>query len=512
MTTLTLQQKRLLNLLLNADVPVSAAELAQQTNLSPRQVSYRLKPVRTWLAERDIRLKSLPGVGVMVDSSAEQRNALLQELNDQLDFQVVLTAGQRQQLFALILLAFSEPLILNWLQHTAAVSRTTVLKDLDLVEGWAMDFALELIRKPNYGIEFVGTELARRQALAALVWGDTPFEDHLLTIDYGPGLTFGFKDNTSLPIINHAIKILDQWNIKTAFEWVAYAEAQLGGRFTDNAALYLALALAIQAHRAANGFYVDCPEDTLAWLQAQKAWDVACEVAQLMWPDGDDERTEAEIAAVAMYLLSGLRHHLWLRDLEIDPVLTDLINTLMEEVAMAFATPALRHDTPLRDGLVAHIIPTFMRQRFGLWMPPAWPAEQLPARYRREYSVARELAKIVTERTGVVLPDDEVATLAALLRAAFIREGTNQPKRVYIICPSGLATSQLLAARLKARFPNLDIRGVLSIRELTGERVASAQLLISTVPVQSPRRTLDVIQVHPLLLPEDIDAITHWLS
>ena len=512
MTTLTLQQKKLLHLLLTANEPLPASEVAHQINLSPRQVTYRLKSVKAWLTEHDVRLKSIPGVGMTVICSSVQRETLLDELSHQSDFEVVLTAGQRQQLFTLVLLTYSEPLILNWLQYTAAVSRTTVLKDLDLLEGWAANFGLELIRKPNYGIEFSGTELARRQALAALAWGDTPFEDHLLHMAYGKGLTFAFKDNTTLPIINHALKILNQWDTQTAFEWVAYAEAQLGGRFTDNAALHLALALAIQAQRAEQGFYVDCTADTLAWLQDQKVWGVAYEVAQLMWPDEKLSIQVTEVAGIAMHLLSGLRHHLWLRDLEIDPDLTELIELLMAEVAMAFATPALRHDTPLRDGLVAHIIPTFMRQRFGLWAPPTWPTEQLPARYRREYTIARELSRIVTERTGVFLPNDEVATLATLLRAAFIREGTSQPKKVYIICPSGLATSQLLAARLKARFPSLDIRGVLSIRELTGERVATAQLLISTVPVQSPRRTLDVIQVHPLLLPEDIDAITHWLS
>ncbi|MCB0194182.1 MAG: transcription antiterminator [Anaerolineae bacterium] len=512
MTTLTLQQKRLLHLLLNADDPVSASELAEQTNLSPRQVTYRLKPVKSWLTEHDIRLKSVPGVGMTLDCSVDQRQNLLRNLDNQSDFQVVLTAGQRQQLFALVLLSMSEPLILNWLQHTAAVSRTTVLKDLDIIEPWAKEFGLELIRKPNYGIEFRGSESARRQALAALAWGDTPFEDDLLQMAFGTGLTFAFKDNTSLPIIERAIQILNQWDTQTAFEWVAYAEAQLGGRFTDNAALHLALALAIQTQRAKNGFYFNCAPDTLAWLQAQKVWGVAYEVGQLMWPDDARGLVNAEVAAIAMHLLSGLRHHLWLRDLEIDPTLTNLIELLMAEVAMAFSTPGLRHDTPLRDGLVAHIIPSFMRQRFGLWTPPTWPAEQLPPRYKREYYIANELAKIVTKHTGVVLPDDEIATLAALLRAAFIREGTSQPKRVFIICPSGLATSQLLAARLKARFPSLDIRGVLSIRELTLERVASAQLLISTVPVQSPRSTLDVIKVHPLLLPEDIDAITHWLS
>nr|HMQ55957.1 hypothetical protein [Anaerolineae bacterium] len=131
--------------------------------------------------------------------------------------------------------------------------------------------------------------------------------------------------------------------------------------------------------------------------------------------------------------------------------------------------------------------------------------------YAREYHIARELSNLVTERTGVILPASEVDVLALLIRAAFLRESTSRPKRVLIVCPSGMATAQLLVARLKARFPSLDIVGVLSLRELSAERVAGVSLLISTVPVQPPRPGLRVIQVHPLLLPEDVRQLTQAL-
>jgi hypothetical protein len=54
---------------------------------------------------------------------------------------------------------------------------------------------------------------------------------------------------------------------------------------------------------------------------------------------------------------------------------------------------------------------------------------------------------------------------------------------------------------------------VLSLRELNEARVQAADLVIITAP---PPRSLaqydNVIRVHPLLLPEDVEAITTWLS
>jgi mannitol operon transcriptional antiterminator len=512
MVSLTIQQKELLCQLLKANKPLAIAQLAQQANLSSRQVNYRLRPVKTWLAQHDAVLTATPGLGLEVKCSPTQRQHLLQELNASPDFQLVLTAGQRQQLFALHLLAASEPLILNWLQYNAAVSRTTVFKDLDPIEPWARSFGLTLIRKPNYGFEFHGAELARRQLLTALLWGDVPFEDPLMTMKHGTGLAFALADNPSLPIIQLTNKLLRRWDTQAAFGWVAHAEAQLGGRFTDDAVLHLALGLAVQAGRAGHGYYLEADAGNLAWLQAQKVWAIAADLSGRIWPHLPSALLTTEIAGIAMQLLAGLRDQIWPGDLEIDAIFTELIDVLMAEVAQAFVTPQLRYDTPLRDGLLAYVIPALLRQRFGLWSPPSWSDGSLARQYQREYAIAQELVLVVAERSGVVLPASEIDTLALLLRAAFIRESTSRPKRVFIICPSGMATAQLLVARLKARFPSLEIGGVLSLRELSPERVADAQILISTVPVQTPRPGLPVIQVHPLLLPEDIETITNWLT
>ncbi|MFN8458518.1 MAG: hypothetical protein U0401_28340 [Anaerolineae bacterium] len=512
MVSLTVQQKDLLCQLLKANKPLAIGQLAQQAHLSSRQVNYRLKPVKTWLAQHDAMLAATPGVGLEIKCSSAQRQHLLQELNASPDFQLILTAGQRQQLFALHLLTSPEPLILNWLQYNAAVSRTTVFKDLDSLDPWIRSFGLTLIRKPNYGLEFYGPELARRQILTALLWGDVPYEDPLMSMQHGKGLTFSLADNPSLPIIQLTNKLLLEWDTQTAFSWVAHAEAQLGGRFTDDAVLHLALGLAVQAERVRHNDYLEDNTDALAWLQTQKVWAVASDVSSRIWPHLPNTSLPSEISGIAMQLLAGLRDQSWPGDLEIDPIFTNLIDGLMAEVAQAFSTPQLRYDAPLRDGLVAHVIPVLMRQRFGLWSPPAWSDGSLARQYPREYDIAQELALVVTEHSHVVLPAGEIDTLTLLLRAAFIRESASRPKKVFIICPSGMAMAQLLVARLKARFPSLEILGVLSLRELSPERVDEAQLLISTVPVQTPRPGLPVIQVHPLLVPEDIETITNWLT
>src|SRR5262245_54181377 len=149
MISLTIQQRNLLHKLLASDTPMAVADIARQMNLTPRQVSYRLKSVRTWLAQYNVPLKMTPGVGVEVSCPAAQRPDLLHVLDSQTNFALVLAPGQRQQLFALNLLTANEPLILHWLQYAASVSRPTVLKDLELLEEWVQLHRIVLVRRPN---------------------------------------------------------------------------------------------------------------------------------------------------------------------------------------------------------------------------------------------------------------------------------------------------------------------------------------------------------------------------
>ena len=514
MAALTTRQRDLLQLLLDATVPVGSAELAAQMHLTPRQVNYGLKGLKRWLTQYHITLKTTPGVGIELACSAEQSRILAQQLDSLSHFQLILTSEQRQQLLALTLLLADEPFILIQLQQLLNVSRTTTLADLDAMEAWLERHQLSLERRPNYGIRIEADERLRRQALTALLWGEAPFATTLLQMTHTQGLIFSLRAEAALlPIVQKTNDIIQQWKIERTFSHVAYAEAQLGGRFTDDAVLYLAVVLAIQAWRVEGRHYLDLDPTHVAWLQTLPVWPVAVEIARRLnwgvaheWPD-------SEVAGVAIYILTAPRNERWPGDLEIDASFSNLVDCLMERLAGAGNLPHLSQDTTLRDGIVIHVIPGCLRQRFNVWMPVAPHTRTLPNNYSFEHRLARQLGADIEAHTGVILPDSEINNLALLLRAAYIRERPYHLREVIVVCPSGMATAQLLVARLKTRFPRLGPLKVVSLRELNTQRLATAELIITTTPLGADvSDAIEVIQVHPLLLPEDIAAITQWLA
>jgi mannitol operon transcriptional antiterminator len=514
MTTLNTRQRDILHLLLEADAPLGAADLAKQMKLTARQVNYSLNGVKKYLASKNIHLQSTPGVGILLECTPTQHDLISGELSADAHFQLVLTVEQRQQLLALILLVSDEPFILYQLQQITQVSRTTILKDLDLIGEWIAEHSLKIARRPNYGVWVEGSEQSIRQALTALIWGQTSLGEPLMQVTHLQGLVFSLsKDAELLPIIRESDQIISRWAIKRAFGYVAYAESQLDGRFNDNAVLHLALVLAIQIERVQNGHTIDIDANTISWLHSLTVWDVAAHISRrLSWPM-TAEWPQGEIAVVAMHLLAAPRYERWPDDLEVDQTFSSLIAELIDHISRMYQLPELKNDQTLRDGIIIHTIPACMRHRFNLWIPDSLLGVKLSEKYDFEYQVANELADIITDQTSVILPENDINNIAMLLRAAFIRRKPNRLREVIVVCPSGMATAQLLVARLKARFTRIGRFRIVSYRELQRDNLNSTELIISTIPLPSEiTEKHTVIQVHPMLTTDDIDTISQWLA
>ena len=214
-----------------------------------------------------------------------------------------------------------------------------------------------------------------------------------------------------------------------------------------------------------------------------------------------------------MEMMAAPRNDAFPGDLEGESDFSVLCERLMEHISEAFGISKIKHDHTLQNGLLNNIVPACFRQRFNLWFPVALNNAGLSEKYEKEHTIAQEISTLVCEFTGVILPKSEINNLVVLLRAAFIRNRSYRFDRVIVICPSGMATAQLLVARLHARFPNLSNLEVISLRDLTPNLISSADLILTTVPL--PRQYANnpkVIQVHPLLMPEDIETITQFLS
>jgi len=515
MMAFTTRQREILKVILDVKRPIGSVELAKRLHITPRQVNYSMKGVRVWLKQHDQDLSVLPGVGFAVNLTPDQSHRLYRKISAQTEVQIVLSVSQRQQLLALFLLTRTEPSILAQLEQISQVSRMTILKDLGEIGAWLEARRVSLIRRPHFGLQVSGTEHDCQQALAELLWGETPFSsDPITEITHAEGLRFNLQGDVQLlPLVKHINDFLSSLHIRRTIGVVAQAEEQLGGRFTDDAVLHLALVFAIMSNLVQSGKHLEVDEAVLASLQSAKMWPVATQAAGRLARESHAIWMPGDIAGAAMEMMAAPRNEVFPGELQRDSDFSALSERLMAYISEALGIAKVRHDRMLQNGLLNNIVPACYRQRFNLWFPVALNSTGLPDKYEREHVVAQAVSQIVYESNGVQLPQSEINNLVVLLRAAYIRNRPYRFDHVIVICPSGMATAQLLVARLHVRFPNLSNLEVISLRDLTAAQVASADLILSTVPL--PRQyssSPKVIPVHPLLTAEDIENITQFLS
>lgn len=514
MTTLTTRQRDILKILLEAKEPIGTGDLASAIELSPRQVNYSMKGVKKWLQRREIPLQTKPGVGVILECLPEQRAEITKELEENSNLQLVLTPGQRQQLIGCLLLIETEPIILTQIRSLLNVSRTTIINDLDIIDNWFESWGIELERKQNYGIWITNPEKQRQQVMLALIWGVTPFGTSLFEVSFQNGLYFSLiEDVYVLPLIERVNNFLQQFNLKKIFNKVVYVEDFLGGRFTDEAVLYLALVLSILVARIKMGQHIQFDHETLKEINHLPVWQAAVKLAHSLDEPESINWEEADIAYIAMQILASPRNESWRGEFEQGEVFQALLEDMLKEIGKAYGIKDLDDDLALRDGLVNHLIPVCNQHKYELWYPKTQSGLPLNDKYSKEHATARKLAELIERHISITIPSNEIDMIAALLRAAYIRLRPYHFKQVLVVCPSGMATAQLLTARLSSRFPHLGKINVVSFRELDATMINKADLIITLMPLSNELvQDKPVIQVSPQLSPEDVEAITTFLG
>jgi len=514
MCYLTSKQYSLLKTLIEVDKPLSMTALGGKVKLTSRQVNYNLQGVQHWLKDLETPVHLTSGSGVYLDCSLEQRQELATRLASEKMVHLVLTGDERCQMLALVFLLSEESMILAQMQTMAGVTRTTALKDMDAIDAWFKQWDIILERRPNFGYRVRIPENKRRQMVQSLLWGCAPFGEPMMTINYKEGLKFVIQlDPQLLPIVADVTRFVKSWNARKQFVTVAFAEAQLGGRFTDEAVLQLGLAFAIQAQRVHEGRYTTVAVEQLIFLKSHPLWYVAVKIAARLAESPYEKWPEDELAAIVMVLLSAARNERWPDDLELDSALEETLKEMMLLVAQKYPHHNLAEDRVLYDGIVNLLFPAYYRQRFGTWLPKPCADESMIEQYAGDVEVASQMVDAFFTRTGFRLPDENMISMAMLLRASILREQADLQQQVLVICPSGMATAQLLVARLKVYFPGLGTYKVISMRDLTPQAAINARFILTTVPLPAGLAgKVPVLQVHPLLMPENITAITNLLG
>jgi mannitol operon transcriptional antiterminator len=499
---LPIREIRLIEVLLRHPEGLTADDLADQLDVSARTVHRDLQPASKFLASRDLTLVRQAGRGINVEGPASARARALEALSEMRSLE--LTPEERRVSLLGMLLGSSEPIKLRALASRSKVSVGTVSRDLDEAEDWLAPFGLSLLRKRGYGVQVLGAEDDRRQAMSQLVLQDLDEAAFLSSLEESGEHSTGSTDHIS----GNLLGMIDEERLRTVKNLTREGVEGLPYAIADGAFVNLSVHVAVMIERLLRGGEIEMDGEVLQRLRETAEYDNARNLARAIEEDFRLDVPEEEVAYITQHLRGTklrqddeLDRYFESSDLEIASRVKALIHYVSEQTGVTLAG-----DSSLYKGLLAHIERSIHRLRENMRI-----SNPLLSEMKEDYPalfdlVDRGMKKVFVEDE---IPEEEVGFVAMHFGAALDRGQGNFPNSVLIICPSGISASKILASRLEKAFPQIQRIHNASLFELDELDANEFDLVVSTVSLQIPDESY--VQVRPLLSEVEVDSIKDHL-
>ncbi|MFD2662737.1 BglG family transcription antiterminator [Paenibacillus thailandensis] len=483
--------RQILELLLQSERALTAAEIATAIGVSSRTVHRELDAVSELLEAQEIRLIKKSGTGIRLEGT----DVKLEELRGKVfvSEDIEFTPDERQLYTLCLLLESEEPVKLFTLAINVKVTVPTVAGDLDELAGWVRRFGLSLIRKRGYGVELSGPEERLREAIRQLI--KLRLDDDQLTVSRFEQPLHRL-DRKLFEMAGKA----EMADVETAlWTW----EEHWAGRLSEQSYTDLLIRLSIAVRRIKSGKRIG--EGTEPEDAPSAQWDAALRLTEQL-----SERTGVPFnPGEAGYIMRLLEKRL-LEDEAILPsddlALAEAVRSLIGQVEQALGTE-LGEDRSLRDGLFSHLKISLQRLRDNQRI-----RNPLLAQIRKDYGSLFRVVRDAADSAfaGLQVPDEEIGFLVMHFGASLERMKQQiRHVRAILVCTSGIGSSKLLQIRLQKEMPQVEIVDRASWYEASRIPKDSYDLIISTIDL--PIDPAQYIKVSPLLMPADTERLRSFI-
>jgi mannitol operon transcriptional antiterminator len=503
------RQRKIISILCNETDFITIGKIAKAVDVSSRTISRAMDPIEKWFEENNTRLIKKTRIGLKIDATLEERNEILQLLNEE-DIYKIYSPEERRLIMTLELLEKKKITKLLYFSNYFKVSNSTISKDLDVTEEWLEKYNLKLIRKQGYGITVEGLEKNFRKAIINLLYDNTQVYELGKLIKNTVKQT-SMPTDTTKEVRKRLLNLIDRETLTVLERILDEGEKHLNYELADSAYVGLLVHLSIAIKRISNGERIIIDPDYLIGLKKCNEFIVAELIAEGIAEDFKIEIPDSEIGYITMHLKGAkLRNGNFSSGNLLGENESIIGNYQLTKVVLKMLTEVkrlsgydLKDDKKLLVGLISHLRPAL--SRIQMKMDIRNPLlDQVKNNYPEIYDLSNQAVKVIEEWAEVKIPDSEIGFLAMHIGAALeTRKMLNSKKyNVIVTCSSGMGTSSLLASKIVKEYKNINIIASSSTRKL--EKLIKEEtidFIISTVTIDA----IDVpyVKVSPLLLEDD---------
>lgn len=506
------QAVRILNYLIRQDKAVSIYQIASVHNLTVRSVQQYLKELEEYFDEKgwNVSLERTSRSRVHIYCGERERESILHLIHMEDPRLKIYDPKERRRLILFELFKREEPIIVKELEIDFLVSESTILRDLNHLEEWVEKRGLEMIRKPNFGIQLTGKELHWRLALFELI------KDYLTAVT-GVELEelllqFQYKNRHRYAYLHALNWLLPEEQFHKLLRIILHAMFAQKLRLTDYAMASLVIHTAIALQRMKKGKTVLLDPDQFAYIRRQPVHSVASHISLQLMQEMGVTLPDEEVAYIGMHLLGSAftdpdRSGGGSDVSDLDKIVDRLVSTLEW-----FTRMDLHRDRQFVAGLCAHLKPMIERLRFEIPLRNEL-LQEVQQKYPAIYMATKLAVLSVEDQFPSVVPDDEIGYLTLHVGAAIERMKSAEKerrKRVILVCGNGVGTSNYLLVQLARLFPEMELIGCKPAFEVQRIDPGDVDLIVSTMDIHHPR--IPVIRIRPILHPLDLQRLRFMLQ
>lgn len=461
---------QLFEMLQNETLPQD--ELARRLSVSTRTVRTDITALNALMAGHGAQFVLNRGAGYQLNiADTALYQALVQEPSRQL--RIPRNSPERVHYLVARFLTSAFSLKLEDLADEWFVSRATLQSDMAEVREWLARYNLVIETRPRHGMKLFGSEMSVRACLTELLWqlSQEDSDNPLLTEE---ALNAGVPEQLAAELHN------------------CFTRCRI--RLTDEGEQFIRLYCAVAVRRISEGYPL--PEFSADDVD-EAVREAARQITTLLQTLAGKPLSEAEEQWLQVHIASRQVQEVAPSAISADDD-EALVNYILSFINNNYNYNLLS-DKQLHADLLTHIKTMITRVRYQINIP-----NPLLGNIKQHYPMAYDMTLAAVSSWGkytpFVISENEIGFLVLHIGVGLERHyniGYQRNPRVLLVCDTGNSTVRMIQAMLLRKYPQIEVRRIISLRDYEQLESVEEDFVISTARVTDKAKPTVVVAPFP---------------
>lgn len=455
---------RVIELMIKEDFYVTLDQLAKSQNISKRSVYNVLDEANRWLSIHGFSpIMQIRGKGYQLNKKEviDIQHQLFAIKTTQL-----YTVKERQALCLFALLTDQKGIMIEHLTRLVQVSRNTLFNDLKQIRQTLNTYGLDLNFVIHEGYQITGDVIRRRSTYLFYYFS---VKSLLEQLPYDEQNVFVFQQTEAIGAIYHKLKKI---------------EKQLETQYVIGTLASLSYLIHIMLVIPQAQFELTTSHE---YLRKTREYQLLQDTFPIL--------PTREIEYLTLHLL-GSRTQIYQERSDL-PLLTSLAAELVDAFERIAAIQFTMRTTLIKQ-ISSHLSISYFRYHYGIHHGNPL-LEQIKEQYLEVFELTNRACDVIRIELEVPVSEGEVAFLTLYFNS-YLRKSNYLSAQIVvdIVCPSGMATANMLRTEIENLHSNIHVRKVMNLIEFNEQKEVST-VVISTIGLDHP----NTILVNPILNQDD---------